>query len=81
MVASSPRLAGNEKEALLIMFGAIWRKKFWPLDGQKGRPSLSECIDFALRKKNSCVDEDLVDFLEKYLSDMARRCHHSASKD
>ncbi len=80
MIVSS-RLVGNEKEALLIMFGATWQKKYWPLDGQKGRPSLSDCIDFALRKRNSKAQEDLVDFLENYLTDMARRCHSSASKD
>lgn len=81
MVFVSSRLVGNEKEALLIMFGATWQKKYWPLDGQKGRPSLSDCIDFALRKNNSRAQEDLVDFLECYLTDMARRCLVSASKD
>ncbi|GEM_PF-2385348 len=65
-----------EREAILIMFGETWRRKFWPLDGQKGRPSISDCIDFALRKKNSHHQEDLVDFLENYLSDMARRCQN-----
>jgi len=71
----------NEKEALLIMFGPLWRKKYWPLDGQKGRPSLSDCIDLALRKRNTRSREDLVDFLEKYLTDMSRRCEASASKE
>lgn len=75
------RLASNEKEALLIMFGPSWQKKYWPLDGQKGRPSISDCIDFALRKRSSRAEEDLVDFIEDYLSDMARRCHHSALQD
>jgi hypothetical protein len=80
MVAISSHFSRNEKEALLIMFGPVWRKKFWPLDGQKGRPSLAECLDFALRRKNSRAKEDLVDYVESYLSDMARRCEPSAKK-
>lgn len=74
-------LAHNEKEALLIMFGATWQKKFWSLDGQKGRPSIEDCIDFALKRRSLRLEEDLVDFIENYLSDMARRCHSSAIKD
>lgn len=74
-------ISTKEKEALLLMFGHLWQKKYWSLDGEKGRPSLSECIDFALRRKNTRIDEDLVDFLENYLQDMARRCQASAQKD
>ena len=81
MTFVSSRLVTNEKEALLIMFGAAWQKKYWPLDGQKGRPSLSDCIDYALRKRSARAQEDLVDFLESYLTNMARRCHSSASQD
>lgn len=81
MVAFASRLAVNEKEALLIMFGPSWQKKYCSLDGQKGRPSIAECIDFALRRHNSRAEEDLVDFLEGYLSDMAKRCHKSALED
>lgn len=81
MVAIASTLNRNEKEALLIMFGNVWRKKFWPLDGQKGRPSISDCIDFALRKKNSRAQEDLVDYIENYLKDMAKRCEGSALRD
>jgi len=77
---SQSLLADNEKEALLIMFGPIWQKRFWSLDGQKGRPSISDCIDFALKRRKARAEEDLVDFLEEYLSDMARRCHKSAAE-
>lgn len=72
-------LPKQEKEALLLMFGPMWQKRFWALDGQNGRPSLSQCIDFAMRRKNSRSEEDLVDYLERYLSDMSRRCQVSAS--
>lgn len=71
-------MVGNEKEALLIMFGPRWQRKFWSLDGQQGRPSIADCIDFALKRKNIKNKEDLVDFLEDYLDDMARRCEESA---
>jgi hypothetical protein len=71
----------NEKEALLIMFGSMWRKKFWSLDGQKGRPSIDDCIDFALRRRKSYAQEDLVDYIEDHLKDMARRCEGAALKD
>jgi hypothetical protein len=81
MVGITPRLARNEKEALLIMYGPAWQKRFWPLDGQEGRPSIADCIDFALRKRNSRAQQDLVAFLESYLTDMARRCHYSASHE
>lgn len=74
-------LDDREKEALLIMFGQLWREKYWPLDGLKGRPSLSDCIDFALRKRSSRAEEDLIDFLESYLNDMSRRCQGLAMKD
>lgn len=60
------------------MFGPVWRKKYWALDGQNGRPSIADCLDFALRKRNSKAKEDLVDYVEGYLTDMARRCEHSA---
>lgn len=72
-------IKSQEKEALLIMFGPLWRKKFWALDGQGGRPSISDSIDFALRKFNTKAKEDLVDYLEDYLSNMSRRCEKSAS--
>ncbi len=78
VVAITTSFGSNEKEALLIMFGPEWRKKFWTLDGQKGRPSIADCIDFALRKRNSKVEEDLVNYLENYLTNMARRCERSA---
>lgn len=71
----------RQKEALLIMFGHLWQQKYWPLDGLKGRPSLADCIDFALRKPNARAEEDLVAFLEEYLQDMARRCQTLAQKD
>jgi hypothetical protein len=71
----------NEKEALLIMFGPLWQKKYWSLDGQKGRPSISECIDCALKSQKAGAQKDLVSFLENYLSTMARRCDLSARKD
>lgn len=77
MVATINR---NEKEALLIMFGQIWEKKFWTLDGKMGRPSIAECVDFALRRGGKKAREDLVDYIEKYLNDMARRCEGSAKK-
>ena len=70
----SSALSRNEKEALLIMFGAAWQKKFATLDGEKGRPSISDCIDLASRKFNSRSKEDLIDYLETYLKKMARRC-------
>lgn len=73
-------VGGKEKEALMIMFGTIWTKKFWALDGQKGRPSISDCLDFALRKRKIQAEEDLVDFVENYLTDMAKRCQRSASQ-
>lgn len=78
MVALSSAFNRNEKEALLIMFGSAWRKKFWSLDGEKGRPSISDCLDFALRKSNTKAREDLVEYVESYLRDMARRCEASA---
>lgn len=82
MVAiSQSSFNGQEKEALLIMFGPVWRKRFWPLDGLKGRPSVADCLDFALRKRSSKAKEDLVDYVENYLTDMARRCEQSARDD
>lgn len=81
MVAISSIINRQEKEALLIMFGPVWRKKFWALDGQKGRPSLTDCIDFALRKLNAKAKEDLVTHVENYLSNMAKRCEGSAQRD
>jgi hypothetical protein len=81
MVAMLSTIHRHEKEALLIMFGNVWQKKFWALDGQNGRPSLSDGIDFALRRINSNAKEDLIDYLENYLKDMARRCEGSAKKD
>ncbi len=82
MVAvSSPTKNMQEKEALLIMFGPIWRKKFSALDGQQGRPSIADCLDLALQKRSSKAKDDLVDFLENYLTNMARRCEHSARNE
>lgn len=63
-----------QKQALLLMFGHIWQKKYSTLDGQKGRPSIDDCIDMALRRSNKSVREDLVDHVERYLIDMSRRC-------
>ncbi|MCA9508546.1 MAG: hypothetical protein KC505_09010 [Myxococcales bacterium] len=74
-------LNNQEKEALLLMFGQLWRQRYWSLDGLRGRPSLSDCIDFALRKRKQNAEEDLIDFLEDYLNDMARRCQNHAAKD
>jgi hypothetical protein len=79
MVAVTSNLKSQEKEALLIMFGPMWQKKFWALDGQGGRPSISEGIDFALRRLSSKAKEDLVDYVEEYLRDMSRRCEKSAT--
>lgn len=81
VVVISPILNRHEKEALLIMFGDIWRKKFDTLDGQKGRPTLSDCIDFALRRNNAKAREDLVEYVEAYLRDMARRCQGKECRD
>ncbi|HXW53110.1 MAG TPA: hypothetical protein VEL47_03285 [Myxococcota bacterium] len=81
MVAMSSAISRNEKEALIIMFGQVWKKKFWPLDGQKGRPCLNDCIDFALKRLKAKSKEDLVDYVESYLRDMARRCEASARSD
>jgi len=78
MVAVSSSISHNEKEALLIMFGHMWRKKYWSLDGQKGRPSLGDCIDLAVRRQNTKSKEDLVDYVESYLAAMAKRCEGSA---
>lgn len=78
MVAVTSAVSRNEKEALLIMFGNIWQKKFWALDGESGRPSIADCVDFALRKLNTNAKEDLVDYVEDYLTDMARRCEGNA---
>ena len=80
MVSFSSSLEQREKEALLIMFGALWQKRFWPLDGLGGRPSISDCIDFAMRRWSKKAREDLVGYLENYLGDMSRRCEGSASK-
>lgn len=80
MVAVSSAFNRNEKEALMIMFGNAWRKRFWSLDGEKGRPSISDCLDFALRKRSTRAQEDLVEYVESYLNDMARRCESSARK-
>ncbi len=78
MAAVGSAISRNEKEALIIMFGNSWRKRFWALDGQKGRPCLNDCVDFALRKLNTKSKEDLVNYVEAYLTDMARRCEPSA---
>ena len=78
---TSMRLDHNEKQALLIMFGKHWSKKFKTLDGQKGRPSIPDCLDFALRRLNSRAKEDLVGYLERYLCDMAKRCEGSYKLD
>jgi hypothetical protein len=61
-----------QKEALLIMFGQSWSKKYELLDGQDGRPSIADCIEKALYK-NTKQCEDLVDFVERHLSNTARR--------
>jgi len=81
MVAANSVINHQEKEALLLMFGTLWQKRYWPLDGKAGRPSISECIDFALRKNNTNAQEDLVDFLELYLTNMAGRCEVHALKE
>jgi|JI10StandDraft_1071094.scaffolds.fasta_scaffold1876970_1 hypothetical protein len=79
-MARKAELKPHEKEALLIMFGHMWQKRFWALDGQGGRPNLSQCIDFALKKRGASLHEDLVDFLENYLMAMFLRCQASAEK-
>lgn len=71
-------MSTQEKEALLIMFGPIWRKKYWALDGEGGRPSIADGIDFALRKVSKKGQDDLIEHVERYLKDMARRCEKSA---
>jgi hypothetical protein len=81
MVLVTSALSRNEKEALLIMFGTVWRKKFSTLDGRKGRPSITDCIDIASRRLNSRSRADLVYYIETYLQDMARRCESRISKD
>jgi hypothetical protein len=80
MAYISPKISLREKEALLIMFGSIWRKKFWALDGQKGRPSISDGIDFALSRLSSGAKEDLVDYVENFLKNMSQRCECSTLK-
>lgn len=74
MVTHPRALSQHEKEALLIMFGEVWHKKFCALDGQKGRPSIDDCIDFALKRLNPRAREDLVTYVEEYLKQMAKRC-------
>lgn len=64
----------SKKEALLIMFGHGWSQRYCHLDGQDGRPSISDCIERALRKSNLKANEDLVDYVEKHLMSVARRC-------
>lgn len=73
----SMTVSSHEKQAIMIMFGGLWKKKFTTLDGQKGRPSVSDCIDFALRRVNKKAGEDLVDYLEQYLFNMSKRCQAS----
>lgn len=80
MVAVSPSFGRNEKEALLIMFGDVWQRKFHALDGQKGRPSIADCIDFALNKVNNKAKEDLVMHIENYLRSAAKRCQNQSRK-
>jgi hypothetical protein len=64
----------NEKEALLIMYGAKWQRRFWHLDGQNGRPTIDECIDLALQKQNPRSQEDLIAYIEGYLKYIVKRC-------
>ena len=64
-------LEETEFQALLIMFEKIWQKKFSMLDGQNGRPSISECVEIALSQENTNPKEDLIDFLESHLEEMA----------
>lgn len=71
----------QEREALLIMFGNLWQKKYWALDGQNGRPSINDCLDWAFKSKQINANEDLIDFLESFLQDMARRCQGAAKRD
>lgn len=63
----------NTKEALMIMFGQSWQKRFWSLDGQNGRPSIADCIEKALSKNTIKANEDLVSYVEKQLLSNARR--------
>lgn len=63
----------SKKEALLIMFGQSWSHRFGSLDGQEGRPSIAECIDKALEKNTLRAHEDLVDYVEKHLTNVSRR--------
>jgi hypothetical protein len=74
VVTRSSTLSRHEKEALLIMFGDSWHKKFNALDGKKGRPSINDCIDFALIRLSPRAREDLVTYLEGYLKQMAKKC-------
>ena len=63
-----------EVQALLIMFEKIWQKKFSMLDGQNGRPSISECVEMVLHQENNKKpQEDLIDFLENHLEKMSNR--------
>lgn len=71
MVANTPNIKGQERDAILLMFGPVWQRKFRALDGQEGRPSIADCIDKALMKPNGKAQEDLVSYLEKYLADTA----------
>lgn len=70
----------NKKEALLIMFGPIWKKRFWPLDGQEGRPTLADCIEKALLKNTVKSNEDLVNYVENHLKVVSRRCERVGQK-
>ncbi len=71
----------SKKEALLIMFGHSWSKRYWSLDGQDGRPSIAECIDLVLKKETLSANEDLVGYVEKHLNSISRRCERLAQKE
>lgn len=81
MVAVLSNSSQQQKEALLIMFGRVWQKKFWPLDGQQGRPSLGDCVDLALKRHNNKTRDDLVTYVENYLDSMSRRCEAHAKNN
>lgn len=70
-------IKSKEKEALLIMFGPMWQKKFQVLDGQYGRPNIAESIDSALLKLSPKSKIDIIRYLENHLKKIATKLEKS----
>ena len=60
-------IRAHEREAILIMFGTVWRHKYWSLDGKGGRPSIEDCVEMALKKRKAKKQPDIIIFLEVFL--------------